>query len=111
MPKLALKINVATLRGTQQGVPRLVKLLQKHDANATFLFSLGPDRTGRAISRMLRPGFLKTLAPTSVLERYGVKTLFYGTLLPARISDDLARRCYARCARRGSKSAFTRSTA
>ena len=82
MNQLALKIDVDTLRGTLEGVPRLVDLLQKHRANATFLFSLGPDRTGRAIKRVFRPGFLNKVSRTSVVEHYGLKTLMYGTLLP-----------------------------
>src|SRR5687768_1114306 len=44
--KLALKIDVATLRGTRDGVPRLVEILKRHQAGATFLFTLGPDRSG-----------------------------------------------------------------
>ena len=50
--KLGVKIDVDTLRGTQEGVPRLVELLKKHGAGATFLFSLGPDHTGRALRRI-----------------------------------------------------------
>jgi undecaprenyl phosphate-alpha-L-ara4FN deformylase len=42
--QLALKIDVQTLRGTREGVPRLVDILQRHSANATFYFALGPDR-------------------------------------------------------------------
>ena len=64
--KLALKIDVDTYRGTLEGVPRLVELLRKHDAQATFLFSLGPDHTGRAIKRVFRRGFLKKVSRTSV---------------------------------------------
>lgn len=88
--KLALKIDVDTLRGTRDGVPRLVKLLQKHNALATFLFSLGPDHTGRAIKRAFRPGFMKKVSRTSVLAHYGLKTLLYGTLLPG---PDIGARC------------------
>ena len=44
--KLALKIDVATLRGTRDAVPRLLEMLKRRDAGATFLFSLGPDRGG-----------------------------------------------------------------
>ncbi len=88
--KLALKIDVDTYRGTREGVPRLLDLLKKHDARATFLFSLGPDHTGRAIKRVLRPGFMKKVSRTSVLEHYGVKTLLYGTLLPG---PDIGRAC------------------
>ncbi len=82
MPKLALKIDVDTWRGTLQGVPRLVEILRRHQAGASFLFSLGPDHTGRAIKRVFRPGFMKKVQRTSVVSHYGVKTLMYGTLLP-----------------------------
>lgn len=80
--KLALKIDVDTFRGTREGVPRLVEALKKHNADATFLFSLGPDQTGRAIKRVFRRGFMKKVSRTSVLQHYGLKTLLYGTLLP-----------------------------
>jgi peptidoglycan/xylan/chitin deacetylase (PgdA/CDA1 family) len=40
--KLALKIDIATVRGTREGIPRLAALLERHDARATFLFTLGP---------------------------------------------------------------------
>ncbi|NDU86378.1 MAG: 4-deoxy-4-formamido-L-arabinose-phosphoundecaprenol deformylase [Ferrovum sp.] len=82
MRTLALKIDVDTLRGTREGVPALVKLLQQQKAQATFLFSLGPDHTGRALKRVFRKGFLGKVKRTSVLEHYGLKTLLYGTLLP-----------------------------
>jgi undecaprenyl phosphate-alpha-L-ara4FN deformylase len=88
--KLALKIDVDTFRGTLVGVPRLVDVLRKHQAQATFLFSLGPDHTGRAIKRAFRPGFMKKVSRTSVLEHYGLLTLLYGTLLPG---PDIGRRC------------------
>ena len=78
---MGLKIDVDTYRGTREGVPRLVELLKRHGADATFLFSLGPDHTGRAIKRAFRPGFMKKVSRTSVLEHYGLKTLLYGTLL------------------------------
>ena len=80
--KVALKIDVDTFRGTVEGVPRLVELLKRHGARATFLFSLGPDHTGRAIKRALRPGFFSKVSRTSVVEHYGIRTLLYGTLLP-----------------------------
>jgi len=82
MPLLGLKIDVDTWRGTREGVPRLVEALKRHGADATFLFSLGPDHTGRAIKRVFRRGFLKKVSRTSVLEHYGLRTLLNGTLLP-----------------------------
>lgn len=86
---LALKIDVDTLRGTLEGVPALVSVLQKRGAQATFLFSLGPDNTGRALRRVFRPGFLKKVLRTNVAGHYGLKTLLYGTLIPG---PDIGRR-------------------
>jgi len=91
-PLLALKVDVDTLRGTLEGVPRLLEMLQRHRIDATFLFSLGPDHTGWAIRRVFRPGFLGKVQRTSVLEHYGLKTLLYGTLLPG---PDIGRRAGA----------------
>jgi len=88
--KLALKIDVDTYRGTREGVPRLVEMLKRHNAGASFLFSLGPDHTGRAIRRAFRPGFAKKVSRTSVLSHYGLRTLLYGTLLPG---PDIGLRC------------------
>ena len=87
---LALKIDVDTFRGTREGVPHLLDLLRRHEAGATFLFSLGPDHTGRAIKRALRPGFMQKVGRTSVVSHYGVRTLLYGTVLPG---PDIGRRC------------------
>ena len=86
---LTLKVDVDTLRGTMEGVPRLLDLFDRHHITATFLFSLGPDHTGRAIRRALRPGFFSKVKRTSVIEHYGIKTLLYGTLLAG---PDIGRR-------------------
>jgi peptidoglycan/xylan/chitin deacetylase (PgdA/CDA1 family) len=87
---LALKIDVDTYRGTREGVPRLVEMLKRYGCGATFLFSLGPDHTGRAIKRAFRPGFMKKVGRTSVLSHYGLRTLLYGTVLPG---PDIGVRC------------------
>ena len=79
---IGLKVDVDTLRGTREGVPRLAALLQKHRLAATFYFSVGPDHTGRALRRVFRKGFAQKVARTSVLKHYGLKTLMYGVLLP-----------------------------
>ncbi len=88
-PPFVLKVDVDTLRGTLEGVPRLVEMFQRHRTDATFLFSLGPDHTGWAIRRVFRRGFLGKVKRTSVIEHYGLKTLLYGTLLPG---PDIGRR-------------------
>jgi len=79
---VGLKVDVDTLRGTREGVPRLLALLKKHRADATFYFSVGPDHTGRALRRAFRPGFAQKVVRTSVVKHYGLKTLMYGVLLP-----------------------------
>ena len=45
MAKIALKVDVDTLRGTKEGVPNLARTLARFGLKATFLFSLGPDHT------------------------------------------------------------------
>lgn len=82
MAHIALKIDVDTDRGTREGVPRLLDVLGRLGLRATFLFSLGPDHTGRAIRRVFRRGFVGKVRRTSVVQHYGIKTLMYGTLLP-----------------------------
>ncbi len=90
MPLITLKIDVDTYRGTREGVPNLSRMLQQHGANASFLFSLGPDHTGWALRRAFRPGLLKKVSRTSVVEHYGLKTLMYGVLLPG---PDIGKEC------------------
>lgn len=65
-------------------------MLKRRNVGATFLFSLGPDHTGRAVKRVFRRGFVSKVSRTSVLQHYGLLTLLYGTLLPG---PDIGRRC------------------
>ncbi len=92
MARIALKVDVDTLRGTREGVPRLLQLLAQRQLHATFLFSLGPDHTGWALKRVFRPGFLSKVSRTSVAQHYGYKTLMYGVLLPG---PDIGRKAAA----------------
>ncbi len=82
MTLLAIKVDVDTDRGTRIGVPKLLSLFDEFGVKATFLFSLGPDNTGRAIKRIFRPGFLSKVSRTSVVSTYGIRTLLNGVLLP-----------------------------
>jgi peptidoglycan/xylan/chitin deacetylase (PgdA/CDA1 family) len=81
--RLAIKVDVDTDRGTRLGVPPLADALRAAGCPATFLFSLGPDNTGKAIRRIFRPGFLQKIGRTNVAGNYGWRTLLSGTLLPA----------------------------
>ncbi len=82
--RIALRVDVDTDRGTHEGVPKLLRLLDQAGVKASFYFSLGPDNTGRAIFRVFkRRGFLKKMQRTSALQVYGLRTVLSGTLLPA----------------------------
>jgi undecaprenyl phosphate-alpha-L-ara4FN deformylase len=82
--KLALKIDVDTLEGFCQGVPALLEVLADQGVKASFFLALGPDNSGRAIFRVFRQqGFLEKMWRTRAPSLYGLKTMCYGTLLPA----------------------------
>lgn len=82
MKQVVLKVDVDTYLGTLNGVPALLELFARFNVKATFLFSVGPDNTGRAIRRMFRKGFLQKVGRTSVVSHYGLRTLMNGVLKP-----------------------------
>jgi undecaprenyl phosphate-alpha-L-ara4FN deformylase len=90
--RVALKIDVNTLRGTAVGVPRLIELLDRAGARGTFLFNMGPDRSGLAVRHLFDKGFVGKLRRTGALGHYGLRSLLYGTLLAA---PDIGSRCAA----------------
>jgi peptidoglycan/xylan/chitin deacetylase (PgdA/CDA1 family) len=91
LKQIALKIDVDTYRGTREGVPRLVEVLQRHQAQASFFFSLGADHSGRAFKNVFRSGFVSKARRISAYQHHGFKTALYGTLLPApNIGDKCA---------------------
>ncbi|HEV8266781.1 MAG TPA: polysaccharide deacetylase family protein, partial [Thermoanaerobaculia bacterium] len=81
--RLALKVDVDTYSGTVEGIPRLLELFAKEGVRATFFFSVGPDNTGKAVKRVFRKGFVKKVLSANPAASYGIKTMLYGTLLPA----------------------------
>lgn len=81
--RLALKIDVDSLRGAQLGVPALIDALQRRGAHATFLFALGPDQSGRSLRRNF--GAMRKGGRARAIERYGFAGFWRGTLLPAPI--------------------------
>lgn len=82
MKQVVLKVDVDTYLGTMRGVPALLDLFERFGVPATFLFSVGPDNTGRAIRRIFKKGFLQKVGRTSVLSHYGFGTLMNGVLKP-----------------------------
>ena len=85
MTNLAVKLDVDTLRGYREGVPRLLDLWAARvpDAKMSIFFSFGPDNSGKAIRRIFRKGFISKMMRTKAPSTYGWRTLLYGTLLPA----------------------------
>ncbi|MBQ9575085.1 MAG: 4-deoxy-4-formamido-L-arabinose-phosphoundecaprenol deformylase [Synergistaceae bacterium] len=94
--KLAIKIDIDTLKGYLEGLPKLLEILKAHDVKASIFFSMGPDNSGKALRRIFRKGFITKMLRTKAPTAYGIKTLFYGTLLPAPMitasNPDLIRR-------------------
>lgn len=81
---VALKVDVDTYAGTQDGVPALMEDMARFCVHATFYFSMGPDNSGKAIRRIFtRKGFLKKQLRSGAPAAYGLRTMLYGTLLPA----------------------------
>ncbi|HET8715788.1 MAG TPA: polysaccharide deacetylase family protein [Holophagaceae bacterium] len=85
MKAISLRVDVDTLEGSLKGIPALLRLLDKHGMRASFYFSFGPDNSGKAIRRVFRKGFLAKMRRTNAGKLYGLKTMMYGTLLPAPI--------------------------
>jgi undecaprenyl phosphate-alpha-L-ara4FN deformylase len=84
-PRVALKIDVDTYRGIEDGAARLASFLHSKQIPASFFVSLGPDHSGRAAMRVFRQrGFWKKMRRTSAVSVYGWRTVLSGTLLPAR---------------------------
>lgn len=88
--RIALKIDVPTYRAAREGVPILVDILRRHRAGASFVFALGPDRSGRALGQAFHPQSFGRASYSSLSEHFGRRSLFYGSLLPA---PNVGRRC------------------
>lgn len=101
MSLLALKIDVDTLRGYKEGMPRMLSLLKDNGIRASIFFSFGPDNSGKAIRRIFRKGFISKMLRTKAPSTYGIKTLLYGTVLPAPMIVKAAPDIFVRAVKEG----------
>jgi peptidoglycan/xylan/chitin deacetylase (PgdA/CDA1 family) len=81
--EVALKVDVCNHRALHQGLPALLRTLDRAAVRASIFVAFGPDNSGKAIRRIFRRGFLTKMVRTRAPVMYGFRTPFLGTLLPA----------------------------
>ena len=85
MLRVALKVDCDTYVGTRDGIPRLLDLFAKKGIRATFFFTFGPDRSGRAVKRFFtRPGYFTKMFRSGAASLYGFPTGFFASPFPQR---------------------------
>ena len=83
--RLVLKVDIDTKVGLIQGVPRLMDIFAHAGVKASFYIAMGPDHSGRALARLVKPGFLQKQLRSGAAGAYGLTTMLYGVALPGPI--------------------------
>jgi len=83
--RLVLKVDIDTKVGLIEGVPRLMEIMARAGVRASFFIAMGPDHSGRALARLVKPGFLQKQLRSGAAGAYGVTTMLYGVALPGPI--------------------------
>lgn len=74
--ELGLRIDVDTYVGAVRGLPNLLSRLRSERCQASIFMPGGPDRTGRAVQRILtQKGYLAKLLRTGAFRTYGPSAL------------------------------------
>ncbi|MFQ5852181.1 MAG: polysaccharide deacetylase family protein, partial [Candidatus Binatia bacterium] len=81
--ELALRVDVDTRVGLREGVPQLLDLFRRYSVQASFFITFGPDRSGWAVRRLIRPSFVAKMWRTNPFRLYGLRTILAGTILPS----------------------------
>lgn len=80
-----LRIDVDTLKGLTHGVPQILDTLDDFKIRATFFITMGPDKTGRNLFHLpRRKGRNIKISP---LQKYGLKQMLYGLLIPPPLME------------------------
>src|SRR5262245_31177199 len=83
MNPLYLRVDICTYRGLRDGADGVLEILRKVGARATFFITFGPDSSGLALLKLLRPSFALKMLRTRAASSYGLATALYGTVLPS----------------------------
>ncbi|MFA4985108.1 MAG: polysaccharide deacetylase family protein [Candidatus Brocadiia bacterium] len=82
----ALKVDIDTREGLNNGVPSLLDDFSALGLRASFFMSWGPDNSGRALLKLFTsPRFFLKMLRTRATRTYGWRTAVSGVLLPARM--------------------------